>query len=62
MKYFLLSMAVVVNGAIAPACQPTNPTAPNPDASSTPQAVTSSFDEAMYLFVNPDVKILLKKV
>jgi hypothetical protein len=61
MKYFLLSIAVVASGAIATACQPTNPTASNPEASSTPQAVTSSFDEAMYLFVNPDVKKLIEQ-
>jgi hypothetical protein len=61
MKYFLLSMAVAVSGAIATACQPSNPTASNPDASSTPQAVTSSFDEAMYLFINPDVAKLIQQ-
>jgi hypothetical protein len=61
MKYFLLSMAVAVSGAISTACQPTNPTASNPDASSTPQVITSSFDEAMYLFVNPDVKKLIEQ-
>jgi hypothetical protein len=61
MKYFLLSIAVVMSGAIATACQSTTPTASNPEPSSTPQAIRPSFDEAMYLFVNPDVKKLIEQ-
>jgi hypothetical protein len=59
MKYFLLSMAVVVSGAIATACQPTNPIISKP--SSSVQPAKPSFDEAMYLFVNPDVAKLIEQ-
>jgi hypothetical protein len=53
-------------GAIAVACQPTPPVAnqATPDPSPVPASTTAqppSFDEALYLFSNPDVATLIKQ-
>ena len=68
MKRFGLMIAFVLSGAIATACQPTA----TPSASSSPTSseslttvstnqTTTSFDEELYLFTNPDVKKLIQQ-
>ncbi len=66
MKRILLSGLLTVSGAIAVACQPTPPVAnqSTPALSPVPVSTTSqppSFDEALYLFSNPDVATLIKQ-
>ncbi|NJP09755.1 MAG: hypothetical protein HC866_09930 [Leptolyngbyaceae cyanobacterium RU_5_1] len=66
MKRVLLSALLVTSSAIAVACQPTPPTTSqsSQDASPAPVSTTAQtpgFDEALYLFANPDVKDLIKK-
>lgn len=61
MNRVVLSFFLVMSGAISTACQPNNTNASNPEPSSTSQAVKPSFDEAMYLFVNPEVKKLIEQ-
>lgn len=61
MKLFLLGIAVIVSGAISTACQSTPTTASNPEPSPSTQPTKPSFDEALYLFANPDVTKLIQQ-
>jgi hypothetical protein len=64
MKNILCGSLIVLSGAIAVACQsiPSN-TSETSSSSSTleVQKPDANFDEAMYLFVNPDVKKLIEQ-
>jgi hypothetical protein len=64
MNRVVLNIVVFVSGAIAVACQSTPPTTSNPFSPSPTleaQKPDANFDEAMYLFVNPDVKKLVEQ-
>jgi hypothetical protein len=61
MNRVVLSFFLVMSGAIAPACQPSNTTASNPEPTPSNQPAKPSFDEALYLFVNPDVAKLIQQ-
>jgi hypothetical protein len=64
MNRVLLSVVVLVSGAIAIACQSKPPiTSELPSLSPTlaAQKPDANFDETMYLFVNPDVKKLIEQ-
>lgn len=64
MKNILCVSLIVVSGAIAVACQPTPSTTTNtssPSPTLAAQKPDANFDEAMYLFVNPDVKKLIEQ-
>jgi hypothetical protein len=64
MKNILLGSLIVISGAIAVACQSTPSDTSNPPSSSPTleaQNPDANFDEAMYLFANPDVKELIEQ-
>jgi hypothetical protein len=68
MKRILVNVLLMLGSAIVTACQPasnvsTSNQASLSDSSSTPVSdqPNTSFDEAMYLFVNPDIKQLIQQ-
>lgn len=67
MNRVLLSALLITNGAIALTACTSNPSTSNqPSPAESPVNVSttqpnSSFDEALYLFGNPDVKALIKQ-
>jgi hypothetical protein len=64
MKNILLRTLIAISGAIAVACQSTSSTTNNassPSPTLEAQKPDANFDEAMYLFVNPDVKKLIEQ-
>jgi hypothetical protein len=63
MNRVLLSIFVLMTGAITVACQsaPSTTNAPSPPPTPVAQKPDTNFDEAMYFFANPDVKKLIEQ-